>query len=125
MTELKTGFVYYIYPTSEEAKIADEVELQGYVEIEYFGLHGTDTSPVNSTGYEYFAAGDGDDEQTDGYLVFSESNELPEVVDGWEAEEWECEFGWTYSGCGGDYRVVCVEPPNYLHSREGTFAVAY
>lgn len=139
--ELKEGFVYYIYPTSEEAKILEEVkdENDSVVETRYFGFHGLDVSPVvESTveteerpeihldnaqhGYEYFADGNGDNPQADGYLVFSESADLPEVVEGWEAETWDCESGWTYGDEAG-YKIVCVEEADHGREEAGTFAV--
>lgn len=136
--ELKEGFVYHIYPTSEEAKIREDLSDQGGP-VEMWGFHGNDVSPVidkiveteerteihldnAQRNYEYFADGDGNDSQADGFLVFSESDEAPEVVEGWEADEWDCESGWTYGDEAG-YKIVCVEEEDRRYSQAATFAV--
>jgi len=138
--ELKEGFVYHIYPTSEEAKVMDIVtdpETGSVYETTYFGFHGTDVSPVIEKtietderteihldnaqhGYEYFADGDGDNPQADGFLVFSPSDEAPELVEGWESDDWDCSDDWTYADEAG-YKIVCVEAPS--SSESGVFAV--
>lgn len=58
--ELKTGFIYWIYPTSEEAKQTDFHAEGG---SESYGFHGTDVSPLNNVDYEWFADGNGDNPQ--------------------------------------------------------------
>lgn len=142
--ELKTGFVYHIYPTSEEAKVmtdsgTDPETGEVHYQTTYFGFHGNDVSPVvekvvetderteihlDNTGddYEYFADGDGDNPQADGFLVFSESSEAPELVEGWEAEEWDCGTGWSYADNAG-YKIVCVEEQDHAREGAGVFAV--
>lgn len=133
---LKEGFVFHIYPTSEEAKVREDLSDQGGP-IEYWGFHGTDVSPVITAvveteerteihldnarrrSYEYFADGDGNDSEAAGFLVFSESSELPALVEEWEAEEWECDANWTYADEAG-YKIVALDGHD---SDGGTFAV--
>jgi hypothetical protein len=136
--ELKEGFVWHIYPTSEEAKKTNFDSEDGS-SPEYFGFHGLDVSPIVSEvketeerteihldnaqrEYEYFADGSGNDSGADGFLVISDSPESPELVEGWEAQEWDCETGWEYAD-EADYKIVCVEPANHARESAGTFAV--
>lgn len=136
--ELKEGYVFHIYPTSEEAKIRQDLSDQGGP-VEVWGFHGNDVSPViekvveteerteihlDNLGknYEYFADGDGDNPQADGFLVFSESPEAPDLVEGWEADEWDCDTGWSYADEAG-YKIVCVEEQNHSREEAGVFAV--
>lgn len=135
---LKKGFVFHIYSTTEEAKIREDLSDQGGP-VEYWGFHGSDVSPVidriveteerteihldnSQRNYEYFADGDGDDPQEAGYLVFSESPEAPDLVEGWEAETWDCSDGWTYGDEAG-YKITCVEEADHAREEAGTFAV--
>lgn len=136
--KLKEGFVFYVYPTNEEAKIREDLSDQGGP-VEYWGFHGSDVSPVIDRiveteerteihldnlrkNYKYFADGDGDDSQEDGYLVFSDSPVAPDLVEGWEAAEWDCSAGWTYADESG-YKIVCVQEPDHSREEAGVFTV--
>lgn len=118
---IKEGYLFKIYPTSEEAKVFDSIEHEGSViETAHFGFHGTDVSPLDAgdkNKVEYFC----DNDDGEGYIVISDSDDAPLLAEGWESEAVEPNGTGDYYADESGYKVQCLELPKF--GNHGVYAV--